>query len=105
MPQSNHLGELDSRLVETQKFARVTSDFKDPMEYRREIDGLRALAVIAVILFHAGYQSRLSFEFVIELCSDLFWTNFELSASRSDSSRNQQNPILPVSGKFTQFVD
>jgi peptidoglycan/LPS O-acetylase OafA/YrhL len=25
------------------------------MEYRREIDGLRALAVIAVILFHAGF--------------------------------------------------
>ncbi len=27
------------------------------MEYRREIDGLRALAVIPVILFHAGFQS------------------------------------------------
>ena len=27
------------------------------MKYRREIDGLRALAVIPVILFHAGFQS------------------------------------------------
>jgi peptidoglycan/LPS O-acetylase OafA/YrhL len=27
------------------------------MNYRREIDGLRALAVIPVILFHAGFQS------------------------------------------------
>ena len=27
------------------------------MNYRREIDGLRALAVIPVILFHAGIQS------------------------------------------------
>ena len=26
------------------------------MEYRREIDGLRALAVIPVILFHAGFK-------------------------------------------------
>jgi peptidoglycan/LPS O-acetylase OafA/YrhL len=27
------------------------------MQYRREIDGLRALAVIPVLLFHAGFQS------------------------------------------------
>lgn len=27
------------------------------MQYRREIDGLRALAVIPVILFHAGIQT------------------------------------------------
>ncbi|HEY3487462.1 MAG TPA: acyltransferase family protein, partial [Gammaproteobacteria bacterium] len=27
------------------------------MEYRREIDGLRALAVLPVILFHAGFQT------------------------------------------------
>jgi peptidoglycan/LPS O-acetylase OafA/YrhL len=27
------------------------------MEYRREIDGLRALAVLSVILFHAGFES------------------------------------------------
>lgn len=27
------------------------------MEYRREVDGLRALAVIPVILFHAGFQA------------------------------------------------
>ena len=27
------------------------------MEYRPEIDGLRALAVVPVILFHAGFQS------------------------------------------------
>ncbi|HEU4708115.1 MAG TPA: acyltransferase family protein [Methylophilaceae bacterium] len=27
------------------------------MEYRRELDGLRALAVLPVILFHAGYQT------------------------------------------------
>jgi len=27
------------------------------MNYRREIDGLRALAVLAVILFHAGFQT------------------------------------------------
>ena len=27
------------------------------MEYRREIDGLRALAVVPVILFHAGFQT------------------------------------------------
>ena len=26
------------------------------MEYRREIDGLRAIAVIPVILFHAGFE-------------------------------------------------
>jgi len=26
------------------------------MEYRREVDGLRALAVIPVILFHAGFH-------------------------------------------------
>ena len=27
------------------------------MEYRREIDGLRALAVLPVILFHAGFKT------------------------------------------------
>ena len=27
------------------------------MQYRREIDGLRALAVIPVIFFHAGFQA------------------------------------------------
>ena len=27
------------------------------MKYRREIDGLRALAVLPVLLFHAGFQS------------------------------------------------
>ncbi|MGB2972242.1 MAG: acyltransferase, partial [Candidatus Competibacter sp.] len=27
------------------------------MEYRREIDGLRALAVIPVMFFHAGFQA------------------------------------------------
>ena len=27
------------------------------MQYRREVDGLRALAVIAIILFHAGFQT------------------------------------------------
>jgi peptidoglycan/LPS O-acetylase OafA/YrhL len=27
------------------------------MEYRREIDGLRALAVVPVVLFHAGFQA------------------------------------------------
>ena len=26
------------------------------MDYRREIDGLRAVAVLPVILFHAGFQ-------------------------------------------------
>ena len=26
------------------------------MAYRREIDGLRALAVVPVILFHAGFE-------------------------------------------------
>ena len=26
------------------------------MQYRREIDGLRALAVLPVILFHAGFE-------------------------------------------------
>jgi peptidoglycan/LPS O-acetylase OafA/YrhL len=26
------------------------------MEYRREIDGLRALAVLPVILFHSGFH-------------------------------------------------
>ena len=26
------------------------------MQYRREIDGLRALAVMPVLLFHAGFQ-------------------------------------------------
>ena len=26
------------------------------MQYRAEIDGLRALAVIPVILFHAGFE-------------------------------------------------
>ena len=28
-----------------------------PMKYRREIDGLRALAILPVILFHAGIQT------------------------------------------------
>ena len=27
------------------------------MQYRAEIDGLRALAVLPVILFHAGFDS------------------------------------------------
>ena len=27
------------------------------MNYRREIDGLRALAVVPVILFHIGFQA------------------------------------------------
>lgn len=27
------------------------------MKYRREIDGLRALAVVPVILFHAGFET------------------------------------------------
>jgi peptidoglycan/LPS O-acetylase OafA/YrhL len=27
------------------------------MDYRREIDGLRALAVLPVILFHAGLET------------------------------------------------
>ena len=27
------------------------------MKYRREIDGLRAVAVVPVMLFHAGFQS------------------------------------------------
>ena len=27
------------------------------MDYRREIDGLRALAVLPVILFHAGFET------------------------------------------------
>ena len=27
------------------------------MNYRREVDGLRALAVLPVILFHAGFQT------------------------------------------------
>ena len=27
------------------------------MQYRREVDGLRALAVLPVLLFHAGFQS------------------------------------------------
>jgi peptidoglycan/LPS O-acetylase OafA/YrhL len=27
------------------------------IDYRREIDGLRALAVLPVILFHAGFQT------------------------------------------------
>ena len=26
------------------------------MKYRKEIDGLRAIAVIPVILFHAGFE-------------------------------------------------
>jgi hypothetical protein len=26
------------------------------MDYRREVDGLRALAVLPVILFHAGFE-------------------------------------------------
>ena len=28
-----------------------------PMKYRREIDGLRAFAILPVILFHAGFQT------------------------------------------------
>lgn len=26
------------------------------MQYRREVDGLRAVAVVPVMLFHAGFQ-------------------------------------------------
>lgn len=36
---------------------RCTFTFKHKMKYRPEIDGLRAVAVIPVILFHAGYES------------------------------------------------
>ena len=34
------------------------------MEYRPEIDGLRAVAVVPVILFHAGFRS----------CSATYWS-------------------------------
>ena len=33
------------------------SAINDTMDYRREIDGLRALAVLPVILFHAGFET------------------------------------------------
>jgi len=36
---------------------RTLNSNKAKLEYRAEIDGLRAVAVLAVILFHAGYQS------------------------------------------------
>jgi peptidoglycan/LPS O-acetylase OafA/YrhL len=35
----------------------IVSFLEEAMEYRREIDGLRALAVLPVILFHAGIKS------------------------------------------------
>lgn len=34
-----------------------TKNTQDAMDYRREIDGLRALAVLPVILFHAGFEA------------------------------------------------
>jgi peptidoglycan/LPS O-acetylase OafA/YrhL len=34
------------------------------MEYRSDIDGLRAVAVLSVVLYHAGFSSRLSGGFV-----------------------------------------
>ena len=35
----------------------ATNSRHDTMNYRREIDGLRALAVLPVILFHAGFET------------------------------------------------
>ena len=35
----------------------ATKNTQDAMDYRREIDGLRALAVLPVILFHAGFEA------------------------------------------------
>ncbi len=35
----------------------ATDSRQDAMDYRREIDGLRALAVLPVILFHAGFET------------------------------------------------
>jgi peptidoglycan/LPS O-acetylase OafA/YrhL len=35
----------------------ATDSKQDTMDYRREIDGLRALAVLPVILFHAGFET------------------------------------------------
>ena len=34
-----------------------TTDEDNTMDYRREIDGLRALAVLPIILFHAGFET------------------------------------------------
>jgi len=31
---------------------KIVSESSNPMKYRAEIDGLRALSVIAVVLFH-----------------------------------------------------
>lgn len=35
----------------------ATDSKQDTIDYRREIDGLRALAVVPVILFHAGFET------------------------------------------------
>jgi peptidoglycan/LPS O-acetylase OafA/YrhL len=40
-----------------QEAESATDSRQDTMDYRREIDGLRALAVLPVILFHAGFET------------------------------------------------
>jgi peptidoglycan/LPS O-acetylase OafA/YrhL len=40
-----------------QEAETATDSRQDTMDYRREIDGLRAVAVLPVILFHAGFET------------------------------------------------
>ena len=45
-----------SAVIDQQIGLQATDGGDTAMDYRREIDGLRALAVLPVILFHAGFE-------------------------------------------------
>jgi peptidoglycan/LPS O-acetylase OafA/YrhL len=49
--------KISTDILTTPKLLPEFTSMKNLVTYRREIDGLRALAVIPVILFHAGFQA------------------------------------------------